>query len=222
MSCYTSSNLETILTSLFKVYREGIIRSGTYSEIAGHATAAAVDGRDLDLYIDFHPNPVLHDVNFGLGMQDPPTLDRLFSRARRFAHDHPTARFAALRLWSAPHFWPLLIGMDRREQLAFQDALGRVWQWKFIPKDMPYSEWSVNHQARMRIEPFKRKLGDRVFVKRDLFLVMGTDERDLLKVAAAATYAIQTDPWRLEVDVWRSFVNVDLRFLEGLDRAWLD
>ncbi len=74
----------------------------------------------------------------------------------------------------------------------------------------------------MRLEPFKRKFGDRVLVKRDLFLVMGTDEKDLLKLAAAATYAIQTDPWRLEVDLWRSFVNVDMGFLEGLDIRWLD
>jgi hypothetical protein len=36
------------------------------------------------------------------------------------------------------------------------------------------------------------------------------------------TWAVQTRPWRLEIDLWRSFVNVDVEFLEGLDRRWLD
>ena len=205
------------------VYREGILCSGSWPEMASHAIAGPkADGRDLDLdlYIDFHP--MLQDINFGPGMVDPPTLDRLLTRARNFAKDNPNARFAALRLWSSPHFWPLLVSVERREQLAFFDALGRVWQWKFIPKDMPYSEWSMNHQARMRLEPFKHKFGDRVFVKRDLFLVMGVDEKDLFRYATAAVYAVQTDPWRLEVDLWRSFVNVDLAGLEALDPKWLD
>ncbi len=52
----------------------------------------------------------------------------------------------------------------------------------------------MNHQARLRMEPFKRKFGDRVVVMRDLVLVMGADERELLRLAAAATYAVQTDP----------------------------
>lgn len=188
--------------------------------MAGQAIAAKVDGREPDLFIDFHD--MMHDITFNAGMQDPPSTEYLFSRARKFAKDNPTARFAALRLWSAPHFYPLLIGLERRQAIAFHDGQGRAWEWKFIPKDMPYSEWSMNHQARMRLEPFKRKFGDRVLVKRDLILVMGTDEKDLLKLAAAATYAIQTDPWRLEVDLWRSFVNVDMGFLEGLDIRWLD
>ena len=38
----------------------------------------------------------------------------------------------------------------------------------------------------------------------------------------AATYAVQTfDAWGLEIDLWRSFVNVNLRFLEELKR-WLE
>ncbi len=60
---------------------------------------------------------------------------------------------------------------------------------------------------------------------RDLFIVMGEDEADLLKYTTAAIFMIQTEPWRLEVDLWRSFMNVDLDFLEwadGLGSGWLD
>lgn len=39
----------------------------------------------------------------------------------------------------------------------------------------------------------------------------------------AATYAVQTfDTWELEIDLWRSFVNVNLRFIEELDKRWLE
>ena len=51
---------------------------------------------------------------------------------------------------------------------------------------------------------------------------MGEDEEDLLKYATAATFAIVGEPWRLEVDLWRSFVNVDMGFLENLKEEWLD
>ena len=87
---------------------------------------------------------------------------------------------------------------------------------------MPYSEWSVHQQARLRIKPFERKFRDRVLIKHDLFLVMGTDEKHLQKLVTAATYAIQTDLWRLEVNLWSSFVNIDLEFLEDLNNGWLD
>lgn len=93
----------------------------------------------------------------------------------------------------------------------------------------------MHHQARLRILPFRTKkvgagrgqgsgLGplseEKVLVMRDVVLVMGVDEEDLLVMAAATTYAIQTDPWRLEVDLWRSFVNLDIEGLEGLDMSW--
>ena len=59
-------------------------------------------------------------------------------------------------------------------------------------------------------------------VRRDFFLFMGVDEQDLQKMATAVTFATQTRPWRLEVDLWRSSVNVDLAFVEGLAEEWLE
>lgn len=165
---------------------------------------------------------MIDEITLNPGLNEPPPTEHMLIVVREFAVSHKDARFALLRLWSAPHFYPLIIGLEKRERIAFHDSQGRAWEWKFIPKDMPYSEWSMHQQSWLRIQPFKRFFGDRVLVKRDLFLVMGTDEKDLLKLASAATYAIQTDPWRLEVDLWRSFVNVDLKFLEGLNDVWIN
>jgi hypothetical protein len=50
---------------------------------------------------------------------------------------------------------------------------------------------------------------------------MGENESDLLKLASAATYAIRTNPWRFEVILRRSFVDVNMGFLLDLDDKWL-
>lgn len=102
------------------------------------------------------------------------------------------------------------------------DGLGRTWDWKFIPKDMPFSEWSIHHTLRGRLAPYERHFGDRVVVRRDAVLVMGVGQDDLLELAAGVTFAVITRPWRLEVDLWKSFVNVDLKFFEGMDERWLE
>ena len=69
----------------------------------------------------------------------------------------------------------------------------------FVPKDMPQSEWSIHYSASMRIKPFEKKFGGRVVCIRDSFLVMGEDEKDLLKYASATTYAIQRSPWFIHI-----------------------
>lgn len=191
-------------------------------QVPGKAIAYKEPGRDLDLYIDFRQ--MTETVEMPAELQDPTKVSResLLNTARGFVRANPNARFAVLRIWSAPHFYPLMIGYERRWTVSFSDAVGRHWEWKFIPKDMPCSEWSIHHQARLRIRPFLASLGKKVIVKRDMYLIMGEDETDLLRLAATVTYAVQTEPWRLEIDLWRSFVNVDLPFLDGLDHAWLD
>lgn len=106
--------------------------------------------------------------------------------------------------------------------MSFTDALGRAWEWNFQPKDLPDSETSIHYTAGLRILLFKHLLEERVVLKRDLYLVMGRDEKDLGKFAITTTFVIQMEPWRMEVDLWKSFVNVDMGFLEGLDGRWLD
>ena len=184
--------------------------------------AAREPGRELDLYCDFRAT-IEGTEQTATDLEEPATIDKLFTRARQFAAANPKARFAFLRTWSSPHFYPLLIGLDKRWELSFADGLGRTWEWKFIPKDMPYSEWSIHRQLNQRMAPCRRFLGENVMVRRDSLLVMAKNEDELLKLASAATYAVQTfDTWRLEIDLWRSFINVDLAFLEELDGRWTE
>jgi hypothetical protein len=201
------------------VYREGVICNSYSYTSSGQAIGGQEDGR-YDLYFDWRPS--IADCTFPPGMEDPTQVEPLISRARVFASTYSNARFAVLRLWSAPHFYPLMLGWNNRDNTSFTDGLGRTWEWKFIPKDMPYSEWSIHQQGRMRMKPYAKQFGDRVMVRRDSFLVMGENEEDLLRLAVAATFGIVTRPWRLEVDLWKSFVNVDIKFLEDLDKMWLE
>jgi hypothetical protein len=181
--------------------------------------AVAEPGHERDLYIDLRI--IADDIKFSREVEHPPSKEHLLTAARQFSKAHPLARFALLRLWEAPHFYPLMVGLEKRDLSSFTDALGRAWEWNFLPKDMPFSETSMHHSARLRILPYKHLLGERVLVKRNIYLVMGTDEEDLLRYATATTFVIQTEPWRLEVDLWRSFVNVDMELLEGLQAEWL-
>ena len=189
---------------------------------AGIAIANIEPSRKRDLYVDYRFRlPPMHITSrFG----DPKNLNRstILAKARAFADKQPDARFAVLRLWSAPHFYPLMYLVEDRAKFSFLDDRNRIWAWKFIPKDMPNSEVSIHQAANLRIEPWKDLLRDQVMVARDLFLVMGKDEKDLRKLSEGVTLAIQTKPWRLEVDLWRSFVNVELKFLEDLHEKWLE
>jgi hypothetical protein len=201
------------------VYKEGVIQNSYSNTSSGQAIAGKEDDK-YDLYFDWRP--LANDCTFSPEMEDPTKVEPLISRARGFASKHSNARFAVLRLWSAPHFYPLMLGWNNRDNTSFTDGLGRTWEWKFIPKDMPYSEWSIHHQGRLRIKPYVKQFRETVMVRRDSFLVMGENQEDLLRLAVAATFAIVTRPWRLEVDLWKSFVNVDLKFLEELDERWLE
>jgi hypothetical protein len=176
----------------------------------------------MDLYLDYRAAMPYH--NIGSHLKDPTGLDRdfLIDKAKQFRAQHASAKFAALRLWSAPHFYPLMLGLDSRPECAFLDDRDRCWEFKFIPKDLAHSEWSIHYQLSLRLEPYKRMFREQAIVAKDLVLVMGQDEKNLRQLAEGVTWAVQTRPWRLEIDLWRSFVNVDVEFLEGLDRRWLD
>lgn len=212
----------TIRPIIAKLYKAGVI--GTHyapeNEVPGRAMAGKGPSGERDLYIDLRM--MQEGMTWAPDVHHPPSTEDILSKARRFSKDKSTARFAILRLWSAPHFYPLMVGVDRRHLSAFTDSLGRAWEWLFVPKDMPHSETSIHHSAWLRIRPFKHLLGKNVLVKRDLYLVMGKDEEDLLKYTTATIFAIQTEPWRLEVDLWRSFINVDMKFLDSLQVEWLD
>lgn len=178
----------------------------------------------LDLFIDYADRQnASHYPTTWPGLVRPDEFPALLPRARAFAARHTAgARFAVLRLWSAPHFYPAMLGDGNRMGCAFLDCAARSWRWNFIPKDMPVSEWSMYNNLKLRLDLVKKQLRDRVVHRGDVVLVMGTDQLDLLRHATAVTFAVQTKPWFREFDLWKSFVNVDVAFLEGLDPYWLD
>ena len=179
-----------------------------------------------DLYFDFRHTIRSNDddgpLNKAAGMENPYLLPAILNSARDFASGHPNAKFAVFRIWSAPHFWPLMIGHDNRLWSSFRDTVGRAWEWRFLPKDMPFSEWSIHYNTKLRLLPYKQVigLGKKVFLKKDIVLVVGEDEEDLLERAIMVAFAITSEPWRVEIDLSKSIVNVDLGFLEGLDPLW--
>ena len=155
----------------------------------------------------------------------------LLNAARDFSFKHPEKhpKFAILRLWSAPHFWtlskaflPRRKGVPLIKGVSFRDPLGRSWRFRCIPKDWNYSEHSMYQLLGLRLWLLALQFEDRVIYRGDVILVMGIDASDLLRYVVAVTFAVQTNDWRQEIDLWKSFVNVDLKFLEGLDSYWLD
>ena len=115
-----------------------------------------------------------------------------------------------------------MVGLQNRQGTSFLDSAGRSWEWKFVPKDMPGSEFSAHHTTQRRLALLQRQFEGHVMSRGDLILVMGKDADELLKYCTAVTFAIQTKPWLREIDLWKSFINVDLDFLQGLDRYYLE
>ncbi|KAI0378676.1 hypothetical protein F5Y04DRAFT_143384 [Hypomontagnella monticulosa] len=216
-----------------KLYLAGVIApanlQNTSVVVPGFATANTEPHRPdkLDLFFDFKDRDGAIQWPSSIpGFVSPDKFPVFLPLARDFAakHSDGNPRFAVLRLWSAPHFYPAMIGHWNRRGTAFLDPTARAWEWKFIPKDMPFSEWSMYNTLRTRFELLKDQLavGDRVIHRSDVVFVMATDEVELLKYVTAVTFAIQTKPWHREFDLWKSFINVDLEFLEGLNPFWLD
>jgi hypothetical protein len=208
---------KAIRSVVIPLFKAGIIRPSYSPGINGVATAAAEAGRALDLYID--GRKFIDDCKPIGWMIDPTPFDRdyMVKTAKEFRAQHASARFSALRLWSAPHFYP----MRAREGDVFLDDRGRFWEWKFIPKDMPMSEWSVHKSMTMVLGEYKHIWKHQVVIGRDLFLVMGKDAEDCRRISAGVTWVIQKQDNNWEIDFWQSFVNVDADFLDRLHPVWL-
>ncbi|KAI0448908.1 hypothetical protein F5B21DRAFT_518578 [Xylaria acuta] len=214
---------------LAKLYLAGIIApmllQNSPQVCPGFAVANTEPHRPdkMDLFIDYADRQKAsnYPTNWP-GLVRPDEFPVFLPLARDFAAKNQGARFAVLRLWSAPHFYPAMLGDNNRMGSAFLDGAGRSWRWNFIPKDMPVSEWSMYNNLKLRLDLVKKQLGDRVVHRGDVVLVMGVDQVDLLRYATAVTFAIQTKPWFREFDLWKSFINVDIEFLEKLDPYWLD
>ncbi|KAF1978912.1 hypothetical protein BU23DRAFT_595428 [Bimuria novae-zelandiae CBS 107.79] len=223
ISIYPLEWRKAMRSAIIRLFKAGIIGNSYCGESDGVAIAAAEPNRPLDLYIDYRVG--MPDPSVISHLTDPTPLDRayLLDKAHAFLEEHPNACFSALRMWSAPHFYPLMLGIDNRKMVSFLDDRERLWEFRFIPKDMPYSEWSVHLQLSQRIKPYRKVLTEeKVIVAKDLILVMGKDKAECRRLSEGVTWAVTTRPWRLEIDFWRSFVGVDFEFLEGLDEKWLE
>lgn len=210
------------------MYRSGIIAPAYLQNdpqcVPGIATAGREPHRPdkLDLFINYADPSGNFSPEFPSTFVDPANWPKLLPIAQDFCKTHENARFALLRLWSAPHYYPLMVGLMNRQGASFLDSVGRSWIFKFVPKDMPGSEFSAHHTMGKRLEILRSQFEGRVLHRGDLILVMGVSPDDLLKYCTAITFAIQTKPWLREVDLWKSYVNVKLEFLQGLDPLLLE
>lgn len=104
------------------LYKAGIIQSAYTPQVKGVATAAAEPNRALDFYLDFRAQS---RPKFKAVLADPTPLNRdyIVKAANKFAAQHGSARFSALRMWSAPHFYP----MEASGNETFADDSGRYW-----------------------------------------------------------------------------------------------
>lgn len=210
------------------MYRAGVLAPAYIQPdtqiIAGIATAKAEPHRPdkLDLFINYEDQHGNFPMKYPPSFPHPSKWPQLQPLIQTFAAKHATARFALLRLWSAPHFYPLMVGLHNRQCTSFLDSCGRSWEWKFVPKDMPGSEYGTHNATVMRLEMLSGQFGDRVVNRGDLILVMGEDAEELLKLCTVVAFAIQTKPWLREVDLWKSFINVGVEFFQDLDPSWLD
>ena len=93
-----------------------------------------------------------------------------------------------------------------------------------MPKDRQNTEWLFLYVLEQLVAPFSTQLGmeTKCMFRKDKLLVMGASQEECLKLSVAATYALQNRPWVREVDLWKSFVNVDLQFLKDMDQRFLD
>ncbi|KAM7183928.1 hypothetical protein V8F20_012427 [Naviculisporaceae sp. PSN 640] len=158
-----------IRPTIAKLYRAGIIGPAVLEAhpdvVPGFAVANTEPHRPekLDLFINYS------NVNFFLKGMPPQAIEykdwpdllataRRFVSSRQFPLDKPP-RFALLRLWSAPHYYPLMMMVPMRQHVSFIDPVGRAWEFKFIPKDMPRSEWSLHNSTMLRLGFLREQLG---------------------------------------------------------------
>lgn len=91
------------------------------------------------------------------------------------------------------------------------DTERRIWEWDFMPKDQPVSEEAIDNAGVTRLAALRAKMPGLTCVHRgDLCLVTGVIERDMLESCIAVTMVLQMGPWMRGVELWTTFVNVDL------------
>lgn len=120
--------------SFYLVFKEGVTGIPYFEEelIPGQVFAGREKGRPLDLFMDLRPT--IATTTMPPGREDPTKITIPFMRntLHTFARSRQTARFSFLKVWTAPHFYPLMIGLHTRIATAFTDVNGRSWEWKLM------------------------------------------------------------------------------------------
>lgn len=116
--------------SMAQWYRAGVIAPAFLSRTPGVAVAITEPGRNPDVYFYFRrtkhywPNFRGLTNKWGKKMVDPYEID-LLTHAKAYSVFHQNGRFALLRVWSHPHFWPLMPGPENRFETSFEDSVRR-------------------------------------------------------------------------------------------------
>ena len=204
-------------------FKAGVIEPAPRHRAPGKAVVKSTADGQKYLFVDYRSNREYWATKSSYAHLTTTTDVDLLHLAQQWqAKSRPSSRFALLRIWSHTHFYPQMLPYDQRYHSTFRDCIGRAWDWRFGAKDSPGSEWRIQISIEMLLKPHKTQFRDQVIVKRDMVLVMGADEEELKKYVLGVTYAMQSRPWKIEVDLSKSFVNVDLQFLQELDQKWLD
>ncbi|KNB10600.1 hypothetical protein FOXG_10756 [Fusarium oxysporum f. sp. lycopersici 4287] len=130
----------------YKTYQTSVIAPAYMQNhpevVLGMATASTEPHRPnkLDLFTNYEDQHGNFPMEFPPAFVDPSKWPKVIPTARSFSEKHSTARFALLRLWSAAHYYPFMVGMFNRRNTSFLDSRGRSWVWKFVPKDIRGNE----------------------------------------------------------------------------------
>lgn len=71
-----------------------------------------------------------------------------------------------------------IVGPYNRPMASLLGSLNRSWEFKFVSKDIPCSEFNAHHTAERTLDTLRHKLGNRIVNRGNPVLFMGEDERD--------------------------------------------
>lgn len=78
------------------------------------------------------------------------------------------------------------------------------------------SEFAAQQATASCLSPWVKHFEGHVVTLSDLILVMGEDALNCLGFCIAITWAIQTKPWLMEIDLWKRFISIDIKALPRL------
>ncbi|KAI5781498.1 hypothetical protein EDC01DRAFT_240704 [Geopyxis carbonaria] len=234
---YPKDWVKHILKTVFRLYRQGVIRPSYNLDCA-----PIFGGREnggLHMYVDYSSlqliegaHPALQDGPFCFG--PPPEKGYLLQEMEKWEAKHPGSWYTLYRMKSAQEHWNFSTetGDIDSDITTMLDPRGHVWEWTKMPKDFPMSEYQMHlHMSRMWIEPpdlsgNKKTEQDSIkyWVRNriDAVLVWGRTETEAIDKTVMAAAYVRKRPAGFDIDFSRSFVGVQAEFLRRLPDVWWD